>query len=829
MTLGDTSINGEYGDMKFTGGSATVELKGGQTATATGLPTDVTYTITEATATGFTVTAKTGDNGTISKTKSTASFTNTRDTGELEVTKTVVSTTASDKTKDFTFTVTLNDTSINKTYSEVEFKNGVGTFTLKDGGTKKIEGLPTGITYKVEEATAAGFVTTKTGDTGDITKSETATAAFTNTKDEGGLIVSKKVVSPIDGDKNREFSFTVKLNDTTVNGKYGDMTFTNGAATFTLKDGQSLSATGLAANIKYTVTEKEEDNFTTTYTGATGTIVKEKTQVAEVTNTHDTGDLKLSKKLVSDAAADKDKVFEFTIELSDKSIAGTIGGVQFEEGKATVTLKGGASTTITGLPTGVKYTITEKDAPGFKVTARTGDTGTISKTISTAEFTNTRETGDLELTKKLVSERAADKDIEFTFTVELSDKTISKKYGDMEFKEGVAEVKLKGGKTATATGLPTGVTYTITEAEAEGFKVTGKTGDAGTISTTKSEAEFTNTRETGELAVSKTLISDRTADKEQTFTFTVKLDDTTINGTYGEMEFKNGTAEVTIKGGETATAKDLPTDIKYTITETEVEGFELTDKVKDTGTISTEKAIAVFTNTRETGILTVKKTVVSDTEEDKTTDFSFIVTLSDTGINGTYGDMEFTKGVAEFTLKHNESKTAEGLPTEVKYTVEEEADDRFVVTSTGETGSIAKDKDAVVEFTNIFIDIKVRKVDDKKEPVKGAVLAVKNEKGEIVDQWTTDGTPHQVENLLPDTKYTVTELKVPAGYEKSLDITFKTDSSGKAQVLEMVDKKTVVPDTSDHNRTPGWTISMIMSLLMAGLAFATRRKYGFKN
>ena len=123
----------------------------------------------------------------------------------------------------------------------------------------------------------------------------------------------------------------------------------------------------------------------------------------------------------------------------------------------------------------------------------------------------------------------------------------------------------------------------------------------------------------------------------------------------------------------------------------------------------------------------------------------------------------------------------------------------------------------------------VKKVDDKNDVVKGAVLAVKDEEGNIVDQWTTDGTVHLIENLLPDTKYTLTELKVPEGYEKSPDITFMTDSTGKAQALQMVDKKIVIPDTSDHNRTPGWTISMIMSLLMAGLAFATRRKYGYKN
>ena len=55
---GDDSISGTYGDMTFAGGVATVTLKGGEKATATGLPTEVSYSITEADATGFRVTGR---------------------------------------------------------------------------------------------------------------------------------------------------------------------------------------------------------------------------------------------------------------------------------------------------------------------------------------------------------------------------------------------------------------------------------------------------------------------------------------------------------------------------------------------------------------------------------------------------------------------------------------------------------------------------------------------------------------------------------------------------------------------------------------------------
>ena len=62
-----------------------------------------------------------------------------------------------------------------------------------------------------------------------------------------------------------------------------------------------------------------------------------------------------------------------------------------------------------------------------------------------------------------------------------------------------------------------------------------------------------------------------------------------------------------------------------------------------------------------TGSLTVTKIVGGD-GGDKTKDFRFTVALSDQSFGGTYGDMEFENGVASFTLKHGESKTATGLP-----------------------------------------------------------------------------------------------------------------------------------------------------------------------
>ena len=59
-----------------------------------------------------------------------------------------------------------------------------------------------------------------------------------------------------------------------VNGAYGDMTFVDNVATFTLRHGEKASASGLPAGAGYAVTEAEAnaDGYTTTAAGAAGTI-----------------------------------------------------------------------------------------------------------------------------------------------------------------------------------------------------------------------------------------------------------------------------------------------------------------------------------------------------------------------------------------------------------------------------------------------------------------------------------------------------------------------------------------------------------------------------
>ena len=80
--------------------------------------------------------------------------------------------------------------------------------------------------------------------------------------------------------------------------------------------------------------------------------------------------------------------------------------------------------------------------------------------------------------------------------------------------------------------------------------------------------------------------------------------------------------------------------------------------------------------------------------------FTFTVTLSDDSISGTYDDVTFKNGIASFTLKHGESKTATGLPAGITYSVVESDNSGYTVTATGTEGTIVENETAIAAFTN---------------------------------------------------------------------------------------------------------------------------------
>lgn len=135
-----------------------------------------------------------------------------------------------------------------------------------------------------------------TDDAGDVAGRTVEAAVFTNTARTGSLTVKKTVVG---GDSQREFGFTVALADgdgEPVSGTFGKgedaVTFTDGKATFTLKDGGEKTVAGLPVGARYTVTEDAAEGYTTAVNGADGSkaegAVTEDGATVAFTNTYAT-------------------------------------------------------------------------------------------------------------------------------------------------------------------------------------------------------------------------------------------------------------------------------------------------------------------------------------------------------------------------------------------------------------------------------------------------------------------------------------------------------------------------------------------------------------
>lgn len=291
-------------------------------------------------------------------------------TGSLTVSKTVTGD-AGNQSKEWNFTVTLGDTAVNGKYGAMTFTNGVAQFTLKHNQSKTATGLPLDITYEVveQEANQDGYTTTSTGASGMITENGTA-ASFVNMKNDdkpdpdpktGDLIVSK-TVSGKRGDTGKDFHFTVTLGDTSIDGQYGDMTFLDGVAAFTLKHGQSKKAAGLPAGLRYTVTESGNAGYTVTSTGETGSIPAGDTAVA-LFNNHKSGD---------DSGNDKVSVTVKKVWKLDNGgkATDTVTVVLLKDGKeyqrVELSDQNGWTYTWAGLSDQYAWTVTEANVPdGF--------------------------------------------------------------------------------------------------------------------------------------------------------------------------------------------------------------------------------------------------------------------------------------------------------------------------------------------------------------------------------------------------------------------------------------------------------------------------------
>jgi len=166
-----------------------------------------------------------------------------------------------------------------------------------------------------------------------------------------------------------------------------------------------------------------------------------------------------------------------------------------------ITLKGGEEITISDIPVGTAFTVTQNEVENFVTSpASRKIEGVIASTPSVAAFSNTYNppvvTGNLEISNK-VTGNDADTTLKFPFKVEFSAvgsyeyQIVGSKTRAVTTIKSGDTIELAHGETAVIYGLPAGTTYKVTETDTKGYKMTS-TGESGTVAENGAKASFIN-------------------------------------------------------------------------------------------------------------------------------------------------------------------------------------------------------------------------------------------------------------------------------------------------------------------------------------------------
>lgn len=428
---------------------------------------------------------------------------------------------------------------------------------------------------------------------------------------------------------------------------------------------------------------------------------------------------------------------------------------------ANITLAHGESLTINDLPVGTECTVTELDADGKTIEKEDAFiygnsvyvTTNATKTISVAsDITGKTENNNADANKNVINL--------------VNNKCIS-----------VAITKTDIAGTDEVAGAI--------------LKITEKTD--GTSEEEKVIDEWTSTEEShvvkGKLEKGKTYVITEVTAPEGYAYITTDIEFTIDNDGKIQIIGENKNAELSKDTAGNTTGILVKDDaISFTVNKTDLDGNELAGS-----------EITIFEYNNETG-KEGKEVVKWQSELKATYDFGSKLTagqtylLRETNAPDGYGyidDVIFTvakDGSIEFiknSLPTMKSEVDDGvqvmdLDNEVSNITNNNSNDNIYLVKDGQT------------------EIIVKKLDQHKNPVVGAKLAILNENGEPVltndgtaIEWTTDGKDKDITGLLIAGKtYILTELEAPEGYQKAEDIEFTVpEPNGESKTVTMTDVK----------------------------------------